>query len=96
MKMYPSLKNILVNNFIFYLQKMKKFLFELRQRKDFRVFCFTTFNALISFVLTYLASTQIDPRLIAIAPFLVAFLNVLTKYINEKYFGDLGVKKEEK
>jgi len=57
------------------------------QKKDFRVFIFTVFNALISFVLFELAL----PQYVGLSVFLVPILNMITKRINTSYFSDLGV-----
>lgn len=57
-----------------------------RQNKDLRVFVWTLFNALIAFGGTAL----IRPELASYSPLLVPFLNIITKYVNTKYFGDLG------
>ena len=65
---------------------------KLRQEKDFRVFVWTVFNAAISYAWVKLAA----PELAMYSPFLVPLLNMITKYVNTKWFGDLWVKKETK
>ena len=60
---------------------------KLRQKKEFRVFVFTVFNAFISFVLFELTL----PEYVGLSVFLVPILNYITKRINVKYFSDLGV-----
>ena len=62
---------------------------KLRSNKDFRVFLWTVFNAFIAFIITYFTL----PELALYSPILIPFLNMLTKYVNTTYFGDLGVKK---
>ena len=62
------------------------FLKKLWQNKDFRVLIWTCFNAIIVFVGTLL----IAPKFAAYSPFLIPFLNIVTKRINTKFFGDLG------
>jgi len=57
------------------------------QNKDLRILCFTCFNALVSFVWTMLLA----PEYTQYSPFLVPFLNMITKYINNKFFNDVGV-----
>lgn len=58
----------------------------MRQNKDFRIFVFTTFNALISLGIAYLTDTEF-------AVLLIPVLNLITKYINTTYFNDIGVEK---
>jgi len=60
------------------------------QNKDFRVLCFSIFNAIVAYVGTAL----IAPQFAAYSPILVPFFNMFTKYINNRYFGDLWVSKE--
>ena len=45
------------------------------------------FNALMTAWLTYLSWSPME-----FAPFYLVIINQITKYINTKYFGDLGVK----
>lgn len=63
---------------------------KLRQNKNFRVFCFTTFNALIVLILALVANIT-DPNVLIFAPFLVAFLNAISKFINTVFFWDIWV-----
>lgn len=65
---------------------------KLRQKKDFRVFVFTLFNALISFIGTQLAGLEWESAII-VTGLAIPLLNVLTKYANTKWFGDLWVTK---
>ena len=62
-----------------------------RKNKDFRVFIFTVVNSAIAFALTQLAL----PEYVAYAGFLIPFLNIFSKYINTKFFNDMGVLKEQ-
>ena len=66
---------------------MKKRLNNLWQKKDFRVWAFTTFNALVAFIVFELAL----PQYAGIAVFLIPELNWLSKWINMKYFNDVWV-----
>lgn len=56
----------------------------LRQNKDVRVFVFNTFNALITLLVTYVTGSEYSILLVPV-------INFVTKYINTKYFGDIGV-----
>lgn len=60
------------------------------QNKNFRVFCFTTFNALIVLILA-LVTNITDPKILIFAPFLVAILNAISKFINTVFFWDIWV-----
>lgn len=57
---------------------------QLRQNKDVRVFAWTVFNAVVTFGITLLTGSEY-------AVFVLPILNIVTKYINTKYFNDLGV-----
>ena len=61
---------------------------KLRQNKDVRIFVFTLFNAAIGLIASQIA--KLDPvesaSLVMIA---TPMLNVITKYINKRFFGDL-------
>jgi len=69
------------------LTKFQTWCHDLRQKKDFRVFVFTVFNALIAYVVAELAL----PNYAQFSLFAIPFLNMLSKWINNKYFGDIGV-----
>lgn len=56
-----------------------------RQNKDFRVFVWQVFNAVITFAITYITGSEY-------AVFVLPVLNFITKYVNTKYFGDVGVR----
>jgi len=65
---------------------------KLRQNKDFRVFAFTVFNALVAFIWTQLLN--IDwPNAVIVAGLAIPFLNALTKFVNVRRFKDLWVEK---
>lgn len=59
-----------------------------QNNKDFRVFVFTTLNALIVFAMARLGKVT-DPNLLAVAPFLIAVMNMASKWINTKLLGDV-------
>jgi hypothetical protein len=65
---------------------------KLRQSKDFRIFCFTVFNALVAFVGTQLAGIEWQSAVI-VAWLAIPFLNAFTKRINVRFFNDLWVEK---
>jgi hypothetical protein len=58
-----------------------------RQNKDLRILVWSIVNAGIAFGATLLVKPELAPY----SPILVPILNLVTKYINTKYFGDLGV-----
>lgn len=60
--------------------------------KDFRVLCYTMLNALILYLIKVFWNVT-DPNLLAVAPFLIAIMNLGTKWINTKLLGDLWVDK---
>ena len=60
--------------------------------KDFRYFAWTVFNAGIAFIVTQLSWLEWEGAMI-VTWMAIPFLNVITKYMNTKYFGDFGVKK---
>lgn len=66
---------------------------KLRASKDFRVFVRTVFNAGIAYVWTLLSGLTGEAAIL-VAGFAIPFLNLLTKYINNKWFNDIGVTKE--
>jgi len=74
---------------------MKTRLKKLRQNKDFRMFCFTVFNAGVAFAWVLLTGIT-WPRAVVIAWMAIPFLNAFTKYMNTRYFGDMGVTKKKK
>lgn len=78
-----------LDSFIIYKYIMKN----LRQNKDFRVFLWTVFNALVAFAGTELANItgELQVYVVGIA---IPSLNALTKYINIRYFNDLWVTKK--
>ncbi len=55
--------------------------------KDFRVFIWQVFNALVAFGTSYI--TGLDNTYV---PVIMLILNQVTKWVNTTYFGDLGVK----
>lgn len=55
--------------------------------KDFRVFVWQVFNAVVAFGTSYI--TGLDNTYV---PVIMLILNQLTKWVNTTYFGDLGVK----
>lgn len=57
---------------------------QLRQNKDVRVFARTVLNAVITLAISYITDSPY-------AVLLVPVLNQITKYINTKYFNDIGV-----
>jgi hypothetical protein len=63
---------------------------KLRNIKEVRVFVWNTFNWLITLIST-LALAQTEPTLVALAPVIMAWLTMITKYVNKKYFNDLWV-----
>jgi hypothetical protein len=69
-----------------FLQTIKSFFSW--QNKDFRVFVFTVFNAAILLVTKLLADIT-DPTILAFMPFLIPFMNYITKQVNMKFFGDM-------
>lgn len=65
---------------------------ELRQNKDFRIFVWTVFNGTITFIGTQLAGLQGESAVV-VAWLAIPLLNIITKYVNKKWFGDLWVSK---
>lgn len=55
--------------------------------KDFRVFVWQVFNAVVAFGTSYI--TGLDNTYV---PVMMLILNQVTKWVNTTYFGDLGVK----
>jgi ABC-type uncharacterized transport system fused permease/ATPase subunit len=65
---------------------------KLRQtNKDFRILIWTIFNGVVAFALSYL----VLPEYAEYSVFLIPFLNILTKRVNNRYFGDLGMPVKE-
>ena len=62
----------------------------LRQNKDFRIFVRTLFNATVAFAWTLLLWIEWSSAVI-VAWLAIPFLNALTKFVNTKRFGDIGV-----
>jgi len=60
----------------------------LRQNKNFRVFIWQVFNALVAFGTSYI--TWLDNSYV---PVIMLILNQVTKWVNTTYFGDLWVLK---
>lgn len=56
--------------------------------KDFRVFVWQVFNALVAFGTSYI--TGLDNSYV---PVIMLILNQVSKWVNTKYFGDLWVLK---
>lgn len=56
----------------------------LRQNKNFRVFIWQVFNALVAFGTSYI--TGLDNSYV---PVIMLILNQVTKWVNTTYFGDL-------
>lgn len=57
--------------------------------KNFRVFVWQVFNALVAFGTSYL--TWLDNSYV---PVIMLILNQVTKWVNNTYFGDLWVTKQ--
>ena len=72
---------------------MENFVMRLWNYKPFRVFIWNTLNGIITLATTWLMA-QSNPQLVVFAPFIMSGLSLLTKYLNNKYFNDLGVIKE--
>lgn len=68
---------------------------KLWQNKDFRYFVRTVFNAFMAFLLTQLSGLEWENAML-VTGMAVPFLNVLTKYVNTKYFWDFWVEKKSK
>ena len=66
---------------------------KLRQNKPFRVLCRQILNAVLVFLVTYLTNVTGEWQIVAVG-LGVPVLNIITKWVNTTYFGDLGV--EEK
>lgn len=64
----------------------------IRQNKEFRVLCWQVFNAVVAFWLSWLFSIEWEYQAIAVWLW-VPVLNIITKYINNKWFNDLWVDK---
>lgn len=64
---------------------------KLRQNKDVRVFVWTVFNAGITLVISYLSGLDGETAVL-VSALGIPVLNIVTKFINTKYFGDLWVK----
>ena len=58
--------------------------------KEFRVFVWTVFNAVLAFIGTQLAGVT-WPEAVIIAGIAIPFLNALTKFVNVKWFWDMWV-----
>lgn len=64
---------------------------KLWSKKEFRIFIWTSFNALVAFLWTQL----VLPEYVMYSPFLIPLLNMITKYVNTKWFGDIWVTQEQ-
>lgn len=74
------------------LEKTMLFLKHLRQNKATRVFIRQTFNGFVTLLIAYLGEIQGD--YVMFLPVVYALINSITKYINKKYFHDIGVLSE--
>lgn len=63
---------------------------KLRQNKPFRVLCRQILNALLVFLVTYLTNVTGERQVVAVG-LGVPVLNIITKWVNTNFFGDLGV-----
>lgn len=64
-----------------------------RQNKDVRVFAWTVFNAVITLAVSFLSWLEGEAAVL-VSALGIPVLNLITKYINVTYFGDLWVKKK--
>ena len=67
---------------------------ELRQNKEFRVFCWQLLDVILAFWITYLSWIEWEYKIV-ISWLLVPILALITKEVNKK-LGDLGVDKDLK
>ena len=65
---------------------------KLRQHKDVRVFVWTVFNAGITLSISFLSGLE-GEQAVLVSALGIPFLNIITKFINTRYFGDLWVEK---
>lgn len=61
----------------------------LRQNKAVRVFIRQTFNGFVTLLIAYLGDMQGEYAVLL--PIIYAVINAWTKWVNTKYFNDLGV-----
>jgi hypothetical protein len=71
--------------------KLKEIIAKVWNWKPFRVFIWNVFNASVAYLGTYL----LLPEYANYSVFLIPVLNWITKYVNTKWFNDLGVNKEQ-
>ena len=69
------------------MKKLKAFW---NKDKNFRILIWSLFNVVIAFTGTYLSWLE-WPMAFGIAALAVPFLNLITKYVNIKFFNDLWV-----
>lgn len=63
---------------------------KLRQNKDVRVFIWTVFNSWVTLAISYMAGLT-GENAVMVSAIGIPFLNIVTKYINVRLFGDLWV-----
>lgn len=67
---------------------------QLWQNKAFRVLCWQIFNAGVAFLLSSLGGLEWETKVLAVG-LAIPVLNIITKWVNTRFFGDLGVEKTE-
>lgn len=65
---------------------------KLRQNKDVRVFVWTVFNAGITLAISFLSGLEGETAVL-VSALGIPVLNIITKFINTRYFWDLWVEK---
>lgn len=63
---------------------------ELWKNKIFRVLCWQVFNAMVAYLVSYLAGLDGEAQTLAVG-LGTPILSIITKWINTNVFGDLGV-----
>lgn len=64
---------------------------KIRQDKNFRLFIWSVITALATFGITELTNLPVEYQA-TIVPFATLVIREFLKYVNIKYFGDIGVK----